>query len=83
MKTRKFYYEYAGELKECRNIEMNGYFLAGYQTPEDTGKLCTLAMSVDGATILTPVFNENKQTICRPEYAGREVKALNINLNNL
>jgi hypothetical protein len=79
----KYFYEYNGKLIECKNLEMYGYFQGGYQSENDKGILSTLSMSQNGATILTPVLNESGQTICRPEYAGKEVKELNINLNNL
>lgn len=81
--TKKFYYNYAGNMVECKNLSQYGYFLSGYQDIADTGKLYILALSESGRTCLTPVYDEHGQTPCHPEYAGTELKNLNINLNIL
>jgi len=71
MKNQRYFYEYCGQMKECHNLESYGYFLAGYQDEKMKGLLYTLSLS-DNGTVLTPVFNENKEMICRPEHAGKE-----------
>lgn len=78
-----FYYEYKNELVICDNLMIYGYFLAGFQIPEQAGYLCTLSMNKNGGTILTPVYNENKEQIYMPEHAGKEVKELKKTLEEI
>ncbi len=77
MKKRKvFYYEFNNEMVECNNLEHHGYFLSGFQNPEMKGFLYTMSSDCQ----LAPVYDENHKMICKPEYAGKDVKNLNLKI---
>ena len=69
----KYHYKSSNTAIDCTEKLKHGYgyFLGGYQDPNDAGLL--YIMVNDNGICLTPVFNQSGNMVRKPEYAGKDV----------
>ena len=80
MKEEGFYYveKSDGSRKWFPSLPSDAYFLGGFQSAEDKGKLYKMHLDSTGGTVLSPLFHRSKpgQVIALPEHAGKMVHEL-------